>query len=582
MPSSLTLAPLANLPGVCEILGLGRFRENPEHGLEAQVEVCLQTGISAFGPAASSSVRWIGVGQMNLLVPGNRFNGGKAVGSAKMDRCQGKMSLEARRTPETLGNGSFSNSPALPLTAKISPAPGWLLNYTPSSGSALRGGPKLAFLPATELIRALFASSSVMLKQLIDGRRDPTLFPSRFFVDRQRCAVGPDGDVVIYVDRKIEREDALVLAALFADQSGRLRQFHDQIHQQLSTEPGFRDIVGAFVEPRWPWDDPVELEFEGRWFNRVNGSNGDSRQNGPANRFVISRITKISFPSRPNSIEIRYPSDTITELDMPPPAGRSIPATQRAHLVRSDKVPDTARKTAKSDTAGTEFSFAADIPISWTPGHIFLGRKDSGMLADPMDGETFLATDDPASGGDKATGALNFQRASNRDEGCAPQRSSAEARRITWRTIEQISAEACWTVSYWGGASSNPRPIPYTPQVDAADPPLIAVIDKAGTLRAVADLGSGSDGCVSLGVLAAVTHADATRLAGMVMSEAERRGWKWIDRKRLAIIASQNPSGKPSSESPDGKLKIRGHRRPQKCWSDEGHYKKLLAKWLAD
>jgi hypothetical protein len=241
MSSSPILAPLANLPGVSEIQGLGRFRENPENGLEAQVEVCLQTGISASGPPASSSIRWIGVGQMNLLVPGSRFNGGQAVRSAKMDRCHDKVSLAARRTPETLGNGSFSNSTAVPLTAKIGPAPGWLLSYTPSSGSALRGNPKFAFLPA-----------------------------------------------------------------------------------------------------------------------------------------------------------------------MPPPAGRSIPATQRAHLVRSDKVPDTARKTAKSDTAGTEFSFAADIPISWTPGDVFLGRKDSGMLADPMDGETFLATDDPASGGDKATGALNF------------------------------------------------------------------------------------------------------------------------------------------------------------------------------
>lgn len=565
MSAKLILKPLEHLPGVSEILGLGRVRESSHGGLEAHIECLIQPDI--FNKNASSPVReWLGVGQMNLLWSGRQFKNGRPAGSAPVFRFEGKLTTMEEEDRETLGSGRFTGTAAKELTAGLAGVPGWILRH---EGRSIDPNdeeitlPKVVFLPKTELVRALFGSSSDLLKQVIDGRRDPAVHSSRYALDRDRCFVNDAREVTISVSRLISEEDAHILAAIFADRSKQLLQFHDSIHQNLVTDPAYRSPVGAFLHAQWPWPDGVEMAFSGRWLGRDKGSGM------PSPRFVVTRIEKIVFPSPPTSIEVFYPEETKTDKAAPQPIGRKIAPKGRHRPIRSDRVPDRGRMTETIQSHSAIFTFAEALYVEFTAGELRLGRKDVGLRGDPIDGERYLATDDARYGGDAATGQAKIagQRGEGDDE--AFERAASLARQKTWQALEKLAVRNGWKVTYWCEDNRGVAAASYRPDADEKEAPLVATVQGPLVLKAVADFGSASDSPASIGIVQQSQSLSPELLAGDVFKLAKGNDWRWIRR----ISSSQSQPRKQFT-------KATGHSRSRKCWVDSEYYAEKLEEWL--
>ncbi|MAW90999.1 MAG: hypothetical protein CL575_09355 [Altererythrobacter sp.] len=567
MSAKPILQPLVHLPGVSEILGLGRVRESPHGGLEAHIECLIQPDI--FNKNASSPVReWLGVGQMNLLWSGRQFKNGRPAGNAPVFRFEGKLTTMEEEDRETLGSGRFTGTAAKERTAGLAGVPGWLLRH---EGRSIETNdeeitlPKVVFLPKTELVRALFGSSSDLLKQVIDGRRDPAVHSSRYALDRDRCFVSDAREVTISVSRLISEEDAHILAAIFADRSKRLLQFHDSIHQNLVTDPAYRSPVGAFLQAQWPWPNGVEMAFSGRWLGRDKGSGM------PSPRFVVTRIEKIVFPSPPTSIEVFYPKETKTDKAAPQPDGRKIPQKGRSRPVRSDRVPDRGRMTETIPSHSAIFTFAEAIDVKFDSRELVLGRKDIGLRGDPIDGERFLSTDDARYGGDAATGQAKIagQRGEGDDE--AFERAASLARQKTWQALEKLAVRNGWKVTYWREDNSGVAAVSYRPDADEKEAPLVATVEGPSVLKAVADVGSASDDPASIGIVERSERPSPELLARDVFDLARANDWKWIRRR-----SSSRPRPQPQTRF----AKATGHSRSRKCWEDSDYYAEKLEEWL--
>jgi len=563
MSAKPILQPLGELPGVCEILGLGRVRENPNGGTEPLIEALFATDIFKRKAEPKTVTKWLGVGQMNLLIHGYRFTKGRKSDGAPVMRYKGKLSPLKEPDRETLGTGIFQKTAAKATTARLDAAPGWLLRH---EGNSLGdepdepSPPKIVFLPKTELIRAVFGGSSDFLKQVIDGRRDPTVAPSRFAFDRDRCFVDDAKRVKLSVNRKISAEDAHILAAIFADGSGQLLRFHDMVHQNLITDPAFRTNVGAYLQADWPWPDGVEMVFSGRWISRAQGAAKTS------NRFVITRIETIAFPSPPSAIEVLYPSETKAEKGMPQPSGRTILAAAGPRQLRSDRVPDRGRLQESMETEGTVFPFTEALKIEWSPGDIFYGRKDVGLRGDQNAGERFLSTDDARSGGDPATGQGKIVGTRRVEGNQELDRESSLARKRTWEALEKLAARNGWVVEYWRQDRGKVETLPYQPAATDADAPFVATVVTKWGLKAVADLGSATGDPASIGVVSASQRKSTELLATDVFEIAGSNRWKWLARKNRA--RSHNFT------------QVIGHSRSRQCWKERGYYADKLEEWL--
>lgn len=565
MSAKPILKPLVHLPGVSEILGLGRVRESPHGGLEAQIECLIQPDI--FNGTASSPVReWLGVGQMNLLWSGRRFKNGSPERNAPVFRFEGKLTTMEEEGRETLGRGRFNGTAAKELTTELAGVPGWLLRHEGRSidpNDKKITHPNVAFLTKTELVRALFGSSSDLLKQVIDGRRDPAVHSSRYAVDRDRCFVNDARVVTISVSRRISEEDAHILAAIFSDRSKRLLRFHDSIHQSLITDPAYRSPAGAFLQAKWPWPDGVDMAFSGRWLGRENGSGKTSK------RFVISQIEKIVFPSPPTSIEVFYPEETKTDKAAPQPTGRKIPLKGRSRPVRSDSVPDRGRMTETIQSHSAIFTFAEAIDVNFAGRELVLGRTDIGLRGDPIDGERYLSTDDARYGGDAATGQAKI--AGKREEGHvdAIERAASLARQKTWQALENLAARRGWSITFWREDNSGVVAVSYRPDGREANVPMVATVQGPSVLKAVADFGSASEDPASLGIVQRTQRPSPKLLARDVFDLARTNDWKWLRRTSLSKPQLQTRFTRAS-----------GHRRSRKCWNDSEYYAEKLEGWL--
>lgn len=128
MSAKPILKHLVHLPGVSEILCLGRVRESPHGGLEAHIECLIQPDI--FNRSESSPVReWLGVGQMNLLWSGRRFKNGSPERKAPVFRFEGKLTTMEEEDRETLGVGRFKGTAAKELPIELAGVPGWRLRH---------------------------------------------------------------------------------------------------------------------------------------------------------------------------------------------------------------------------------------------------------------------------------------------------------------------------------------------------------------------------------------------------------------------------------------------------------------------
>lgn len=561
------LQPLVHLPGVSEILGLGRVRESPHGGLEAHIDCLIQPDI--FNKNASSPVRkWLGVGQMNLLWSGRRFKSGSPAGNASVFRFEGKLTATEKEDRETLGSGRFTGTAAKERTAGLAGVPGWILRH---EGRSIDPNdeeitlPKVVFLPKTELVRALFGSSSDLLKQVIDGRRDPAVHSSRYAVYRDRCLVNDAREVTISVSRLISEEDAHILAAIFADRSKQLLQFHDSIHQNLVTDPAYRSPVGAFLQAQWPWPDGVEMAFSGRWLGRDKGSGM------PSPRFVVTRIEKIVFPSPPTSIEVFYPEETKTDKAAPQPIARKIATKGKPRSIRSDRVPDRGRMTETIQSHSAIFTFAEALNVEFTAGEIRLGRKDVGLRGEPVDGERYVSTDDARYGGDAATGQATIAGRRGEDDDDAFERAASLARQKTWQALEKLAAQRGWRVVYWREDNSGVVAVSYRPEADEKEAPLVATVRGPSVLKAVADFGSASDSPASIGIVQQSQRPSPELLARDVFDLARANDWKWIRRR-----SSSRPPPQPQTRF----TKATGHSRSRKCWEESDYYVEKLQEWL--
>lgn len=553
------LHPLRNLPGTMEILGLGRVRENPNGGLEPQIEVLCQPDIFNKSRPPAPLIRWLGVGQMALLASGNRFVNGLKRKDAPAATFSAQLYPAEKTDREKLGDGTFANTATKISTKLIENSNGWLLHVDDNSASN-EDRPYVVFLPQTELIRALFGSSSDMLKQLFDGRRDPAVAPSRFRLYREQCSVDDAGRVTLTISRKIADQDVHILAAFFADQSEALMRTHDMVHQNLSTDPAYRTTTGAFLQTSWPWQDGVQMTVSGRWLHRFSGAGG------AAHRFVVTKITEISFPSPPTAIVALYPNETKSDKSLPPPQGRKISSSVAPKAIRSDRAPDSGRKQDTLEVPGTTFPFSTEMKIDWTPAEVHLGRKDTSLRGDPVDGEHFLATDDPRSGGDPATGHAKLIGERNGKE-APPDRESSEARQKTWKAVERVAKQNAWSVDYWKQEGRQITPWPYRIENNGNDAPLVATLATPSGLKAIADIGSGSEVPASLGAVSNTTRSSPRTLAVDVFRLATASDWKWL--------------GKQNRIARDRFTEVVGHLRVKRCWEDELFYAEKIEEWLA-
>lgn len=569
MANPLILHPIAHISQPVEILALGRVRDN--QGLnnhEPQIEVCFGK-IDAANRIADPFVAWVGVGQLNLLVPGRRFKGGQHNGEAPKRHQRGRLSLHPQGRTETLGAGTFEARLQANHTDSVSQCPGWLLEHESIEGDG-KPSPKLVFLPKTVLIRALFGSSSTMLKQLIDGRRDKSVLPTRFAWDRESSSVDSKGNVVIVVDRKIDPADVMVLATLQSDLSKKLLKCYYSINQQFNVDRGFRDINGLYLDFEWPWPDAVEFEFRGRWFHRVLKSSAAPDSKWPS-RFVIDEITKIFSPYPISSIEVKYLTEMLRDSEAPPAAGRTLLAKSGARTIRSDVAPQKARGYSTIDCVGTSFAEMDALEIKWTPVTVYNGPPGISIRLDEVEGETFLSTDDAVSGGDAATGQVNIrrscksQRAPATNAALAHDQSILDGRRKTWEALESLATQRGWHVSYFIEKKRKTKLEASLVTDFGKKPPVLAIVDTQNGLVAVADVGSTPDRPASLGVYAD-EELKAISLASVMFEKGRACGWKWLQR----------------SGSGGAGPKVAGHRRSAKCWSDPKHYQSLLEEWLEE
>lgn len=454
------------------------------------------------------------------------------------------------------------------LTAPIAGAIGWMLNHRgdecPSNRS--KGGvPRTVLLPVTELVRALFGSSSEMLKQVFDGRRDPSILPSRFKIDLVRSCIDHLGVAMIYADRALDRADALVIALMLADGTGRLRRFHDSIHQALNVDPAFKTQEGAYLQADWPWEHSMEMEFEGRWIRRVPPGEAVRDEAIPvASRFVITRIVRMFPTALPKEVEVHHPRGIEHDPLMPPRMGRSVASGPAGGAIRSDRSPGNDRSLVVFDVPGAEFPGLEAIPMRYVPTTVSSGRNDGAVRSGHAEGEQFLATDDPVPGGDENTGPATFQR-TEESQGADQTREGDEARRKTWKALEDLARGRNWRVTYWTEAEKGVGMVPFSPERHHELPPTVAIVATGSRLKAVADMGSGTGAPASLGVVTDWDGSSKQALARSVFDAADRVGWKWLSRS--------------IRDSPNG-IRVEGHRRAPKCWNDPDHYSAVLGKWL--
>lgn len=570
MTNRFSITELEAFPGVTEIVAHGRVRANLGMGVEAQVEVAVELDAGAGTNPARSKRVWLGVGQLGLVPSGRRFRNGRPSGWRSTFRMAGSVQRVPRRE-EVLGAGRADLGRSSFPSSSVAGATGWLLEFEGSGSSDdARDLPQLVFLPALELVRALFGSSSVMLKQAFDGLRDATMFPDRFAWDRSRSRVDDDGSVVIHADSDMANADIRVVALLVADQSKRLLGFHDQIHQRLAQDPDFRGPGGAYLELPWPWADGVGLSFVGRWIERRGISASQERR---GKRFVITRILGIDPPCRPSAIHFHFPLQTVHDGEMPASDSRTIASRVGTRRLATGREPDALRRPATIETDGAEIWGAGAAPITKHQGVVVRAPRDAGLISDPVEGDILLSSDDARYHADHSIGRVHIRAAEAID---GRDRSDAEARRRTWEALDTVVRRHGWTITYWAAANGVDE-VDFAPARPGDDVPMVAVVDAGATgLRAVADAGSSDDAPVSLGVLA-LSGASARQLADRVYGEAKRRGWRWIERRRPMRTRSPGAHGAAGSSAV---LEVTGHRRPRSCWEDEEHYAALLERWL--
>jgi hypothetical protein len=436
-PRTFAVDAFKDLPGVAEIIALGRVQRQPEAALEAQIEVLLASNLDdpEFNPERDVQIRWVACGQIDLLTVGSRWKDGRPSSETQARRYSAHYSVDDN---ENLGVGA--DAPVgyrrrLP-TRLMADAPCFLLERHLDNDQS--DGPIWVALPQVELVRALFGVSSRLLIELIDGLRDPAV-ADRGILDRQNSWSLPDGTVHLACWRKPTDEEALILAVMVADPT--IMRLHDEVFQQLVVQKGYRDDKPSWPKVTWPFPQPTGLTLEGRWFERVSGRS----------RFLATRITKIGLRIGFSRIQVHYPGGGEEEAPdrLPPPSGRMRPLNARVLVLTTGRAPSPSRRPVDVASAPVAIPESAGVAIEFVAKGGPPRPPTSTLGEDPREQGEF-STASRESGADTAVGPALIRRTGGDTSAAASARE--KVLRFTWAALCAAAEGSGWRLTPYPAA----------------------------------------------------------------------------------------------------------------------------------
>lgn len=546
-----------DLPGLAEIVGLGSVRQPFAEAQEVEIATLLSlTEDRADSDSASgTAIKWIGCGQLDLLVAGSRWRNGSPMPAGQSIRVS--ATFEAVRT-EMIGVGAESqalNTRPFP-SGPIATAPGFLLRRVVDPGDVEAGagsstGPELILLPHMELLRGLFGVSNDVLLELFDGIRNPAMPGGRGLIDRKRCHLRDDGTVVLAARRNLTREEALVVAALITDAS--LLKLHDSVFQQLSVKPEWRDGRPVYLAVAWPWKAPVHLELDGRWVERAEGRR----------RFICTRLVSLGIPMPFRRVEVHHPGSEQGNTDhLPPPSDRLRPTNARLFVLTTGRAASPSRRSVEVGTDSMNLPMASAIEVISLP-HGGVSRNDRGQIGEESRDDAPFGTGGRKPGADTEVGAADIRRG-RAGPGEVPARSHLKALAVTWDALAAACTRAGWALTALPisrGSSANAR----FGGLDLPREPLVAVVAAGGRRLLVVDRGSPLGDECSLGIL---VPANLARPDHQLAAAARRVCTSVYGRWRSRNLVTRD-------------FRVTGINRPTEVWDDQDAYVNLLRRRVA-
>ncbi|MEO7692221.1 MAG: hypothetical protein ABIS51_23250 [Sphingomonas sp.] len=437
VPSSqFAIGAFNGVPGIAEIIALGRVRRQPEAAMEAQIEVLLASNLDdpLFDAQRDVRVRSVACGQLDLLTVGSQWQGRSRVGEMQATIISADYGL---RRVESLGVGAEGRGCRRLPTRLMADARCFLLERDGGDKDVV--GARRVLLPQMELVRALFGVSSRLLIELIDGLRDPTV-ADRGILDRRNSAVLADGTVQLFCCRKLTNEEALILAAMVADPV--LMGLHDEVFQQLVVQKEYRTDQPAWPKINWPFKEPIPLTFEGRWFVREGGHR----------RFLVTRITEIGLRLGFCRIEVHYPGagDEQPPGSLPPPSGRMRPSNAKLVVLSTGRAPSPSRRPSEVASAPVAIPESRGVVIEFVAKGGPPQPRMSTLGEDPRS-EGEFSTAGRESGADTAIGRAEIRRVVGGDASAAVS-VREEALRSTWVALCRAAVEADWVLTPYPAA----------------------------------------------------------------------------------------------------------------------------------
>lgn len=542
------IRPFSDVPGIVEVVGIGRFRRPRGHANEAEMEVLLAAGMRTYAAIPDDDVhmRWIGCGQIDLVPVGSTWQEGRRVDARLIDGYQGV--LVNLPTPEAIGVGANPQIKPenLPMpTARIRGARGFACRLVEPEGFT-RDPPRMMLLPYTELVRAVFGVSSRTMVQLIDGFRHGPLASGRRLFDPIRSVALGNGRVRLHCDRRLTKREAVLAAMLVCNPL--MRRFHDLVFQLLSVDPAWDRYNPAWLEVIWPFSAGIRCGFEGRWFDRDD----------QPSRFLVTRITRIDLPVEFDVIEMHRPAAPGTELHLPFEASRLKSGRGAVFELVTGRAASGSWRSASLSTPDVEMINldgvkVVDMPEGGT------GTRRAGDIMRDADEDTVHSTEIPAAGGEAVVRPVEVIRVPGEP---AVFRTVQQALDKTWEAIRLLAMTNDWDVV---PHPSFPPKGPTAPAFDFRTDILFASIATPDGDVLVVDFGSSSGDNRSMGLLIPENYGVNPAEIAAVRRFAKAIDGRWHARG----------------------LKLKGFRivgvsRNAEVWADAEIYAELLSRRIED
>jgi len=315
--------------------------------------------------------------------------------------------------------------PVYPATG-IQAAPTW----------RIRTGDQTYFVPAIELIRAVFGPTSDFLRLTVEGGVD--LWPTgrRAIFDINASGRDPSHPEIVRIKahRTLNRREAEIIARILTN--SRMRTAFMQVF--ASTQNSLRDQRPLFLTTIFPFDEPTRWTVETAW-TRVTSEN-PARE--PSRRRMITRIRSIKPPALTFKKII---------VEVPGAAGELKPVETKRPI--SVKSPDTVQKHLRIDPKSAPASNLTPTALSSEHTSYETGFDLEHIVADASGRQSTMpieaADDEPVAmgstywpAGKRGTVGVSFQSSivDFNDEPRAPDALLTATR----NALERIAAKRNW------------------------------------------------------------------------------------------------------------------------------------------